>query len=169
MNKQIKVIEGLEPWEVMKRASEGEPVWVTHKGIALERGWDCNYISASWCWSKYDYFVIDTSTPDFHWDDVDYPFFNQYGGLPALCNLKTAPTYEHVLVHSPNDDSIWSVRPSPWYAWQGGECPVPKNWMVMLIRRNGAEYLPINAGSIGWDHRFDKDDVIQFRLTGRVL
>lgn len=54
----MKIIEGLKPWEVMQRASEGEPVAYrcSHTSGALQT---LSY--PKWNWPHAEYFIIDTS------------------------------------------------------------------------------------------------------------
>lgn len=65
----IKVIEGLEPWEVMKRASEGEPVawrYINKKVCGGYEEW-FEAKDPSWNFTSFEFAIIDTSTPDYQW------------------------------------------------------------------------------------------------------
>ena len=168
----VKAIKGLAPWEVMRRASEGEP-WAYYYGT-LENRW----IDAQ----EFDFermcdmvvhgrkiAIIDTATPEIEWDKFDWDFFNQYGGLLIDCGLLFA-------CDNPEKakDNNAELRESPLYYWPGGEQPLPDNIEVevcksVAISINGAPSLHKNidigkAGSFHWD-----DGVDIFKLTGKVL
>lgn len=78
----IKIIEGLEPWEVVKRASEGEPVASRIRVGPHPTSWS-KAKPARWNSIVYDYAIIDTAIPEINWEEFNYEFFNQYRGLPV--------------------------------------------------------------------------------------
>jgi hypothetical protein len=156
----IKVIEGLKPWEVMKRASEGEPVAAMFRGSVdgkLKEIGMCR-----WDWATYLFFIIDTSKPEFDWDGFNWDFFNQYGGLWVDCGIETIQI-----------DSAPSGTPaigeSPFYYWHGGEQPVPDNVEVEGIYREGDKGPQLKARDYHWQNDGADDDIIAFRITGKVL
>lgn len=156
----IKVIEGLKPWEVMKRASEGEPVALWLKA---SKQWAEATRVGVLNWSD-KVAIIDTSTPEIDWDKVNWDFFNQYGGLNILFygNKNDA-----LLQRKPELSAIphTTLSESPFYYWAGGEQPVPDNVEVEVVYRDGQIGIP---KSIAWMHQGYQDDIIAFRLTGRV-
>ncbi len=162
----IKVIEGLEPWEVMKAASEGKPVALRNKiGGAWIEGASPQ---AKWNTDEIDYAIIDESRPEIDWGACDYKFFAQYGGLPVYDIIMVDGKPLPIKLNSIPGDSRWiALRESPYYPWFGGECPVPGNVEVWVTLRNRVEKLS-NASSFNWGDSMVYD-IIAFRLTGRVL
>lgn len=163
MNK-IKTVEGLKPWQVMKRAEEGEPV-----ARRLKADDELKRINLPlWDWSYAEYFIIDTTTPEFPWDEFDYPFFNQYGGLPVIF-LKANGFARNAIIANGCE-----LRESPYYPWAGGEQPVPDRVEVEvdiveftllvevgIVRRK----LTMQASDVDWARLA----IVGFKLTGRVL
>lgn len=179
---KIKVIEGMEPDEVMRaHRVEGKRIAQDYKGGT---DWSEIYYEPLWNWAKCDYAVIDDSQPEIDWDGFDWDFFNQYGGLPFeskfaedMDGSKTKLLANSALDIS--DYGLTSLRPSPFYHWPGGKQPVPDNVEVEI--KYIAIYSEIHskiitttikACDIEWEHGIAENldgDVIAFRLTGRVL
>lgn len=164
----IKVIEGLEPWEVMKRASEGEK-WVFNGELGWAEGFNQSAL-AHFISDEVKVAIIDTTTTEIDWDKFDWDFFNQYGGLL----LNDWHKYCRSPL-SPPDDEFCSdgVSESPFYYWAGGEQPVPNNVEVEVVHRD-SEKLMQNAKAFNWSHQsevnsFSHTDIIAFRLTGKVV
>ena len=164
----IKVIAGLEPWEVIKRAGDGEQFayrdyddfdgnWKTPSGSTHLR----------WNMHKYEFAIIDTTTTSIDWDKVDWDFFNQYGGIPVL-----TPDIREIRRTSINQDLWNELRESPFYYWPGGAQPLPDNVEVEVIFRDDQQSIR-RAGASEWARVFAHDerlaDIIAFKLTGRVL
>jgi len=166
----IKVVEGLEPWQVLERASEGEPVAsLTMIGKWVEVfGWTTKSLAGRIADGR-KIAIIDTTTPktDFNDPKWNWDFFNQYGGVPVgwLCSVGYAKTAKIT-------DGC-SLRESPFYYWPGGEQPVPDNVEVEVIMRNYnsvADTGTQQAHIFTWQHDSEgMDDIIAFKLTGRVL
>ena len=157
----IKIVEGLEPWEVMKRASEGE-------AVALWLPASKQWVDASVCgelkWGDM-VAIIDTSTPEIDWDKFDWDFFNQYGGLPVL-----TPESRETRKQSEHQDLWTNLRESPLYYWPGGEQPVPDGVEVDVVFRDGVTDDNLTrAGKVRWSHLGSIGDIIAFKLTGRLL
>lgn len=171
MNNKIKVIPHLEPWQVMKRASEGESVANRRRHSRIDNGiviWSsCDH--PNWDWRTGDYAIIDTTAPQIQWEEFDYEFFNQYGGV------KTAhvdePTRKYVTKITPaiGDDLV--LRESPLYYWPGGKCPVPGNVEVDVVIRYTGDIgdLIAHSSKLDWGHGNVNRDIIAFRITGNVL
>ena len=161
----IKVIEGLEPLDVLNRAVTGEKWATKHHGRWLETmpadrdtfGSICGYVS-----NGFEIAIIDTAAPSIDWDKFNWDFFYQYGGLPVVID---GMEYK---IDSPTADSL---RESPFYYWPGGEQPLPDNVEVETIWRDGAIEMSV-ARDFEWSHfRAERGmgDVIAFRLTGKVI
>jgi hypothetical protein len=168
---KIKVIEGLEPWEVMKAVSEGgQVVWlnsvtgewvpwigeVTQESVAHAIG------------VRYEVAIIDDTKPEIDWGAFDWGFFEQYGGLPVI-NLNSKQT----IVRPPIGISSWVPDESPFYYWPGGDRPVPGNVEVEVVFRGGGTDRGGNtAASSRWSRCWENDnsehDIIAFRITGVV-
>ena len=164
----IKIIEGLKPWEVMKRADDGEPV-VYHPQSYSDswndgQPWAGILRHVSWDWNRFEYAIIDTSVPVINWDKFDWDFFNQYGGLQVI--YRTYRNFIHDPTHSHLAESC--LTQSPLYYWRGKGCPVPSNVEVTLICRNGTEGTGM-ASAYSWGHDDSFTDIIAFKLTGNVL
>jgi len=165
MSKNIKVIEGLEPWEVMKRASEGEAVALW---LAASKQW----VDASLCGClKWDdkVAIIDTTTPEIDFDEFYWDFFGLYGGVLLA---KDGVQIDTETLWS-NTDNI-TILESPFYYWPGGEQPVPDNVEVEFVWFNVGNYhgAATRSITIGSFKDIDEDQIpylIAFKLTGRVL
>lgn len=173
----MRTVPDLEPWEVMKAASEGKRIafkWREGPGNipAIQ---ECSYPPA-FDWHRCEYFVI--VPPNNHWDEFDYEFFNQYGGLPVtyISGGPTEGITDGRNLHWLDDNA--TLRPSPFYFWGGGACPVPENAEVDVWYRGKDTEITL-AGNLQWSHSpFDSPmdsslksalgDIIAFRLTGNV-
>ena len=166
----IKVIEGLEPIEVMKRVLAGEELAAKH-GDTWGRSWSddgiefrhmCQLIA-----NGREIAIIDTSTPEIDWNKVKWQFFSLYGGIQLLIDGEPMDDEQEWGLH----DNV-TFAESPFYYWVGGEQPVPDNVEVEVIRREGGSEI-YAAGQIRtWSndrlHRQDRYDIIAFKLTGGV-
>ena len=139
----IKVIDGLEPWEVMRRASEGEK-WCARVDSCDEwlESADQSHVCLLETMLSIDVAIIDTTTPEIDWDGFDWAFFGEYGGLRINGNRLAFDSADFQWITA-------ELRESPFYYWPGGEQPVPDNVEVEVVLRDGS----IHA----------------FKLTGRVL
>ena len=157
----MKIIEGLKPWEVMQQHDE------EGKRVAcrvMPRGsWELAELP-SWNWAAATYAIIDDTATVIDWEGFNWEFFNQYGGLPVFGNdSEKAYTYGgHI------KSATWELRESPFYPWLGGECPVPGNVEVEIVLRGGNRKTH-SAESLYWVNNGRPDEIIAFRLTGRVL
>lgn len=110
--------------------------------------------------------LIDDTQPEniFESEEWDWGFFAQYSGLPLL--LDNVNIFSSV----PIERSDCTLRESPWYAWLGGECPVPGNVEVEIDSP-----VDVYGSRAYWDKATTKADNVRwsmklfFRLTGRVL
>jgi hypothetical protein len=164
---KIKVIEGLEPWEVLKRASEGEP-FAYRTDNRFPWRFTCGATHTRWNMSMFEFAIIDDTKPEIDWDAVNWEFFEQYGGLPVI-NLNSKQT----IVRPPIGISSWVPDESPFYYWAGGKFPVPGNVEVEVVFRGGGTDRGGNtAASSRWDICWENDnsehDIIAFRITGVV-
>jgi len=175
MSKNIKVIEGLEPWEVMKRASEGEAVAEyraqviglnessPEPDVYQEAGW-YKVDTPLWRWNTNKYAIIDTTTPEIDFDEFYWDFFGLYGGVLLA---KDGVQIGAETLWS-NTDNI-TILESPFYYWPGGEQPVPDNVeveVVFLLMDSGGRDLEIHAAK---DVDWRGFNLIAFKLTGRVF
>ena len=171
----IKIVEGLLPWQVMKRASEGEVVTYRRKrpsGIEVAE-WVCNNFP-QFDWATNEYGIIDTSTPAIDWDKFDWDFFNQYGGLRCTYDDRKRSIS---LVAAPIDPEDLAIVESPFYYWLGGEQPVPDMVEVEVERVEGVVNCQFGnvervkqvliASGVDWNN--EDEPVVGFKLTGRVL
>jgi len=162
----IKVIEGLEPWEVMKRASEGEAwafkhqdnFWKESKGIKTLAGCISN---------AYPVAIIDTTTPEIDFNDPkwNWDFFNQYGGLKVTMR-EARGGYFNSVASMPTAAGIHELRESPFYYWPGSDegAPVPDNVEVECVYRDNILFAN-RGGSISWQHsEHESSDIIAFKL-----
>jgi len=156
----IKIIEDLEPWEVMRRACEGKPVVyrAVHNGTWREDK------HPAWNWYQFNYAIIDTTEPVIDWSKFNYKFFNEYGCLPVAYKGRSRFVTNSVIQR----DTSFCLRESPFYYWPGGKCPVPSNVEVEVILRNAYKTV-ISAGNYRWTHTGKQADIIAFRLTGNFL
>jgi hypothetical protein len=175
----MNIIKGLKKWEVMKAVEEGKPwaasgleddVWIRMHGSMKAMGA---------CLAQgHDIAIIDEpKEPVIEWDEFDWGFFTQYGGLQMRYSGSRPEGYASTRRDAPiaADARKWELRESPLYPWTGGECPVPGNVEVEVVRRidqsfrdemfyiGEASKFPWNhvGGSCAWD-------VIAFRITGKV-
>jgi hypothetical protein len=165
----IKVIEGLEPWQVMQAAIDGERVayrdsseaWMELKDTSIKHL--CCVVAEGWSIA-----IIDDSQSEIGWRKFYYDFFKQYGGLSV--RFGQFETGKLLAAEPAEEAEHCELEPSPFYPWFGGECPVPGNCEVGYTLRNGVTST-IGADEIEWAHDglMNGYDVIVFRLTGRVL
>lgn len=166
----IKIIEGLEPWQVMKRASEGASVAVRYKTVPRTRSW-VRLMAENWDWVHFEYVIIDTSTSETDWDGVDWDFFNQYGGLPVIVfDGQFTITSLYNRAGDILDGETVEPRESPLYYWAGGGMPVPANVEVEIALRSGMKKTGA-AGGYSWrnDTCPNVDDIIGVKITGKTL
>ena len=153
----IKVIKDLEPWEVLKRADEGEPVAFYLLDTYAETGietWSEMPELMGFNFCKAAYAIIDT-TPEVEWDKFDWDVFNQYGGLMV------GSVYGAAIIVRPTDCEP-TIAESPLYYWPGGEQPVPGNVEVEYEMWGGSKIVIGPASAMRWSKG-------RFKLTGRVL
>ena len=162
----IKVIPDLEPWEVMKRASDGEPVAYSAKiGIHATTWKDAGSV-ASWNWEDFEFAIIDASRLINDWTKFNWGFFNKYGGLLVEYPERNGPVLVDFALP---DESKGIPVESPFYYWPGGDQPVPDNVEVETIQRKGKVGLSL-ASDYNWNHRNNHSgDIIAFRITGDIL
>lgn len=170
----IRVIKGLEPWEILKRFADGEPVAVRYTYKPSRSGeWE-NKGGDIWDFAHFEYAIIDTTTPAIEWDKFDWGFFDQFGGMLIDCGLlRTCDNQEKA------KDNNAGLRESPFYYWPGGEQPVPDNvWVEVVYRGSDDDSGP--ADSFQWEYAPEGapmddslesalGDIVGFKLTGRVL
>ena len=167
----IKVIEGLEPWEVMKRASEGEPVAYRDTPEwdgGVVKGW-IEVSGVRWDFTRWEYAIIGTTTPEIDWDEFDWDFFNQYGKLSVRIDGGKFPSFISCK-QSLCKGEVLLIEPSPFYCWLGGEQPVPDGVEVVVILRKGTKYT-YSAITCIWAYESvadSGDDIIAFKLTGNT-
>ena len=165
----IRVIEGLEKWEVIKRASEGES-WAYFDGLDWMKPSSQCESNLILLMNRLDAAIIDTSTPEIDWSKFDWDFFNQYGGLCIV-------TAENIAykIDEPPLSPLYDLSESPFYYWPGGECPVPDNVEVEVLLRNGRSH---KDTACGWGDSWEDGavnlsddymlDIIAFRITGII-
>lgn len=56
--------------------------------------------------------------------------------------------------------------PKGWQGWEGGECPVPDDTMVMVMLRNGEISTSTPAGFWSWGHYGEDGDIVAWRVAG---
>ena len=164
----IKVIDELELWEVIKRV-QCEEQWAWHNGKVWVVG-DGGLRSLARkvaLGGALAVAIIDTTTPEIDWDKIDWAFFGEYGGLRINGNRLAFDSADFQWITA-------ELRESPFYYWPGGEQPVPGNIEVEITYIKVITAIPAymertvfmrNAGSINWERK----DIIAFKLTGRVL
>jgi hypothetical protein len=159
----IKIVPNLQPWEVMKRASEGESVALCISPPHADVKWE-SVEDVSWNWGEFIYAIIDTTAPEIDWSGFDFDFFNQYGGLGTSSVADSSRKY--VTKSEPLSPEVIKIRESPFYYWPGGDkAPVPDNVEVEVIMRSGTD------GTVGEAHYFkwgNHTSIIAFRITGNV-
>jgi hypothetical protein len=172
IKRDIKVIEGLEPWEVLKKAGEGatvvyrlNEVQFPHLKIS-NNAWIETPENFPWRIEVYDFAILDTHTPEIDWDKFNWDFFNQWNGLVILRDGKT-----FAALNSPTfNDLHYELCESPFYYWAGGEQPVPDNVEVEVSYRDMPSHRIMTANGVDWSYGGRLAvDVIGFKLTGRVL
>tara|TARA_R110002126_G_scaffold281182_1_gene428879 strand:+ start:39 stop:560 length:522 start_codon:yes stop_codon:yes gene_type:complete len=52
------------------------------------------------------------------------------------------------------------------HAWQGGECPLPEGFMVMLTLREGTKITHSSKTKLTWEHDCGYVDIIAFEVLG---
>ena len=161
----IKVIENIERWKVMLRASEGEQIayWDNERQEWLKSfdGFrDQNGIPLPLFGVRLA--IIDTTTPEINWDDFNWDFFNQYGGLLTCFNYGSE--CDNMIVRSTIECGTYKMelRESPPYPWQGGECPLPDGIEVEVTYRYGER----DKAGVPWSHTNGNYDIIAFKLIG---
>ena len=166
----MKLIKDLKQWEVLKRASEGEPFAYRRRYglVAGANEWEKpeGTTHTEWNMSEYEFAIIDTTEPELDWSKFNWGFFEQYGGLLVVGdNIKYNWTRWLPAHHSKLD-----LRESPLYPWTGGECPVPGNVEVEIVLRDvlGESSYINSASSLWWKHKKDIDDIIAFKITGKI-
>jgi len=167
----IKTIDGLELWEIVKRVSDGEK-WAVYSN----NGYVDPELYSIQSLAKYimcadKVAIIDTSTPEIDWEAFNWDFFNQYGGIPVIFPDGPDMLLERIKSIKDVNSGDIMIRESPLYYWAGGEQPVPDNVEVEVEYRHGGEYTA-DAGGFDWDYTEiepPRDDIIAFKLTGRVL
>ena len=171
---KIKIIKGLKPWEVMKRASEGDPVAIK-MSHSTESFRECTF-TPKFNWDKCTYAIIDTAAPEIDWSKFDFGLFNPYGGVPIKEMLPLVGNSYDTIKAPPSFAADFELRESPFYYWPGGDtAPVPSNVEVELILRDGLPPKAMAAGIIkDWAYGFNNSergsgDIIAFRITGNVL
>jgi len=171
--KAIEVVEGLKPWEIMKAFEEGKRIAFAFKGGC---DWSVNECP-TWNWVAMDYAVIDDSHPGIPWDEFDWEFFNQYGGLTVYTDrvngIKHWGDYEYLV--EKNGVPV-GVQESPWYPWFGGKQPVPDcvevevekvtiNYAACTVATSIIrKHETMLAKNVVWDWR----NIVAFRLTGNI-
>lgn len=160
MNKQIKIIEGMSNGDVMNAYEQ------MFQPLAYRQRGSEDWVKTSyplWDWYTYEYAIIAPSLPPINWNDVDWGFFNQYGGVPLLYN--GLPMKENQTWDSSNDVTFAT---SPYYYWPGGECPLTVSVEVEVILRGG-DTLTLEAEGVNWGTTLNSlRQVIAFKLTGRI-
>lgn len=173
----LRVKSGLAVEAVKQAHKEGAKVAVRIRAIEKDAlvpvsGWQ-EETTPSWSDKPcVEYGIIHTESL-INWNEVDYDFFNQYGGLLAINGNDKNKVFTSVesvkYLHEP-----WRyawLRKSPIYFWQGGEkSPLPHNVQVEIHRRRGGDTETLAAGEVDWKYlkTFTSDDVIGFSITGLV-
>lgn len=98
----------------------------------------------------------------------DYPFFNQWGGLPARHELFNVKLLTESPIHGGNGEYVsgLSIAPSPLYAREGGEQPVPDN-IEVAVKTYDQTTFTAAASEVVWSCAQDK--LFLFKITGRVM
>lgn len=166
----MKVIE-MPPWDVMKEvATNGKRFAIkTSTGNWQAPSDNSRYTDIiNWLVEGHGVALIDDSIPYVDWNDFDWTFFNQYGGIQILFgDLK-----QYIMHPSKKERQLCT---SPFYHWPGGKCPTPPNVEIEVILRNGHRH---TDRADYWDEAWDDGtmypstdsdrDIIAFRLTGEV-
>jgi len=166
----LRVLQPIPPWyEVARQVEEDGKKFAWKNNVESE--WKegsigiRNLIAEGW-----QVAIIDESQPELTaewWDGFDWEFFNQWGGISAENEYRQA-----LLSWPPTElSSSMELRESPPYPWSGGKQPVPDNVEVTLERRAYGYTETTNAGNVPWCHAMggSDNDIISFRITGRVL
>ena len=53
----------------------------------------------------------------------------------------------------------------PWIKWNGGECPVPPDTLVVVKLRNGTVLEPSRASCCRWYHLDNSCDIVEYRAV----
>lgn len=178
----IKVIEGLEPLEVMKAASEGKRVarlnecYVPARWVEWHGQKPTLFTMAQAVDNGYKIAIIDDSQPELTaewWRGFDWEFFNQWDGVHIQEPEEVRYQQRHwTIQYAPLDNSGMELTKSPPYPWFGGKQPVPDNVEVEVICRDDTNYVgSAKEFARDWKRHTIKSalDIIAFRLTGRVL
>ncbi len=167
--KVTKVIQGLDLGEILERAVGGEPWAFLDRDKEIPDWFKptdqsfnnfCDYLKHN---TGHPVAIIDTTTPEIDWDKFDWDFFNQYGGLPVKY-----PASQKVHKKHPVQDN-GKLRESPFYYWPRGEQPVPDNVEVEYIYMAGRGWGRSPNICRADDFNWNGENVISFKLTGRVL
>lgn len=51
-----------------------------------------------------------------------------------------------------------------WIEWKGGECPVPKDWSVLVELNGGGTLGPQRAETFNWNHIFTLSNIVRYRV-----
>lgn len=51
----------------------------------------------------------------------------------------------------------------PWIKWDGGECPVPPDTVVIVKMSDEPPSAPLRASCYRWDHRGSLGDIVKYR------
>ena len=174
----IKVIENMKPWEVMKAHEEGAQVAWFNPVTKVWVKWALPITLRSMCdavANGYEIGIIDESPPELTaewWDGFDWEFFSPYHGLTVDIGGDSTFLPRNDILLPPGCSC--ELIESPFYPWQGGECPVPGHVEVEVETE---AVIPTITGGVkrvrhierADDIDWAEDELVSFRLTGRVL
>lgn len=144
------VIVEKKPWAAKMKT---EDVWVREEGI--------DSLAAA-IYHEYEIGIIDV--PTVKWQDFDWGFFNQYGGIPVSDDGKDK------FERSPSSLSCMTeLRESPFYYWIGDKHPPVPNDVEFTAKLRCGDILVGTASEFDWEHNGSNGDIIAFRLTGKIV
>lgn len=118
----------------------------------------------------------------YRWLRNDANFAPDTAPMVFLCTRGTDIYWEHVLVDGSLDhhvdeaieipsqvpDAPVDLKPADgWIEWNGGECPVhPETILIAKLRNSKGHTFPRKALSFRWGHYQDDGDIIAYKLSG---
>lgn len=100
----------------------------------------------------------------FHYNLYSDELAREDRNIRCRTKLDTDMMIKQIKSHMADMDAMKPL-PKGWQGWEGGECPVPDDTDVVVMKRSGRIWTALSADCLRWYHYGDDNDIVAWRVA----